>query len=69
VWGEWGRLEVRQLGISESLWQELLDWQAESYDAAHYTGPQRSEEEWDEAGKRLATRLAAETGRPVEYMP
>jgi hypothetical protein len=27
------------------------------------------EDEWDEEGKRLASRLAAETGQPVEYMP
>jgi hypothetical protein len=56
------------LGISASLWRELLDWQAEAYDEA-WAGPDRSEEEWDETGKRLASRLAEETGLPVEYVP
>lgn len=56
------------LGISDSLWQELLDWQAEAYDE-RWTGANRSEDDWDREGKRLATRLAAETGRPVEYVP
>jgi hypothetical protein len=57
-----------ELGISDSLWRELLDWQAEAYDEG-WSGVDRAEDEWDEAGKRLATRLEADTGLPVEYVP
>lgn len=68
VWLPSGRLMRPELGISDTLWRELLDWQAEAYDE-RWTGPDRSDDEWDEQGKRLASRLAAETGQPVKYVP
>jgi hypothetical protein len=68
VWTDRGRMLAPALGISTSLWRELLDWQSEAYDEA-WAGPDRSGEEWDEAGRRLAARLAEETGLPVEYVP
>jgi hypothetical protein len=33
------------LGISDSLWRKLLDWQAEAYDERR-TGDDRSEDDW-----------------------
>ena len=68
------------LGFAQSDWIEteiaagielevrFYHWQAEAYDEG-WSGVDRSEDDWDEAGKRLATRLEAETGQPVEYVP
>ena len=68
MWSPSGRLMCPPLGISESLWRDLLDWQAEAYNE-HWTEADRSEDEWDQERNRLAIRLAAETGRPIEYVP
>jgi hypothetical protein len=54
-----------ELGLSDSLRQALIEWQAEGcgYEGADVD---RSEDEFERAGARLAARLAAETGLPVD---
>ena len=65
--GAIGGLET-EIAAGIKLEVRFYRWQAEAYDEG-WSGVDRSEDDWDEAGKRLATRLEAETGQPVEYVP
>jgi hypothetical protein len=65
VWSRKGRVELATLGLSEALREALVDWQTEALDPLHPLASQ-AERAWDSAGRRLAIRLAHETGCTVE---
>jgi hypothetical protein len=54
-----------QLHISDALRADLIAWRNEALDSSD-EGAELSEEEWEAEGRRLAARLAQETGRRVD---
>ena len=69
VWSEHGRMTLDELWISDELRHALVEWQEVACDGRGEREHQaRTEDEWTEAGQRLAERLSAETGLPVEFV-